>query len=93
MASEEHRNKHALDTHLSELRETMSNKALPAFNPICQFVKGSHRDEIIRIASGLNADLVVVGGIIHAGISGLIIDSTTEAIAKNLDCSVLIIKG
>jgi nucleotide-binding universal stress UspA family protein len=47
---------------------------------------------IIRMASGMNADLVVVGGIIHTGINGLIIDSTAEAVAKNLDCSVLIIK-
>jgi len=93
VASEERRNRDALNSFLSELSESMNNKALPAFNPVCHLVKGNHRDEIIRVASEINADLVVIGRNIKPGISGLIIDSTAEAVAKNVDCSVLIIKS
>ncbi|MFC1680480.1 monovalent cation:proton antiporter-2 (CPA2) family protein [Pseudomonadota bacterium] len=93
VASEQQRNRAALDASLSELNESMNNNVMSAFKPVCHLVKGSHQNEIIRMASSMNADLVVVGGIIHSGISGLIVDSTAEAVAKNVDCSVLIIKG
>ncbi|MDJ0957178.1 MAG: hypothetical protein QNI91_09985 [Arenicellales bacterium] len=33
----------------------------PAFNPVCHLVKGNHREEILRLAVSLEADLVVVG--------------------------------
>ncbi len=45
VAREQQRNRDALDTYLSELRESMNNKALPAFKPVCHLVKGSHRDD------------------------------------------------
>ncbi len=90
--SEQKRNKQALNTCLSELRESIASDVLPAFNPVCHLVKGSHRDEIVRLAVSLEADLVVVGDLAHSGINGLIIESAAEAITKHLDCSVLIVK-
>ncbi|MCP4283371.1 MAG: universal stress protein [Gammaproteobacteria bacterium] len=89
---EQQRNRQALNTCLSELRESMAIDVLPAFNPVCHLVKGSHRDEIVRRAVSIGADLVVVGDLVHAGLSGLIVDSTAEAIIKQIDCSVLIVK-
>ncbi len=90
--SEERRNLAALNTCLSELRESVASDVLPAFNPICHMVKGNHRDEIIRLTQSLSADLVVVGGLTHSRLTGLIVDSTAEAIVKHLDCSVLVVK-
>ena len=90
--SEQKRNKKALNTCLSELRESMASDVLPGFNPVCHLVKGSHQDEIIRLAVGMEADLVVVGDLAHSGITGLIVDSTAAAITKHLDCSVLVVK-
>ena len=90
--SEQKRNRKALNTCLSELRESMASDVLPAFNPVCHLVKGSHRDEIVRLAVSMEADLVVVGDQAHSGITGLIVDSTAAAITKQLDCSVLVVK-
>jgi monovalent cation:proton antiporter-2 (CPA2) family protein len=90
--SEQKRNKKALNTCLSELRESMASDVLPAFNPVCHLVRGGHRDEIVRLAVSMEADLVVVGDQAHSGITGLIVDSTAAAITKQLDCSVLVVK-
>ena len=90
--SEQKRNKKALNTCLSELRESVTSEELPAFNPVCHLVKGSHRDEIVRLAVSMEADLVVVGDLVHSGITGLIVDRTAAAITKHLDCSVLVVK-
>ena len=70
----------------------MASDALPAFNPVCHLVKGNHRDEIVRLAVSLEADLVVVGGLPQSVLTGLIVDSTAEAITRHLDCSVLVVK-
>ena len=92
MKTEEQRNKRALDTCLIELRESVASDMLPAFNPVCHLVKGNHRDEIVRLAVDIEADLVVVGDLAHSRLTGLIVDSTAEAVSKRLNCSVLIVK-
>jgi len=89
---EHKRNQDALSTCLFEVRESMGSDMLHAFNPVCHLVKGSRRDEIVKLATKLEADLVVVGTAAHTGITSLIVDSTAEAIAKNLACSVLFVK-
>jgi len=89
--SELKRNRQALDTCLADLRESVENELLPAFNPVCHLVKGSHRDEIVRLALNMEADLIVVGDLSHTGLTGLIIDSTAEAIRRHVNCSVLVV--
>jgi len=89
---EEKRNLQALNSCLAKLHDSVTSDALPAFNPVCHMVRGNHRDEIVRLAVGMEADLVVVGGLAHSGISGMIIESTAEAITKHLECSVLVVK-
>lgn len=89
---EQNRNKEALNTCLSELRESIASEILPAFNPVCHMVKGNHRNEIIRSATNLEADLVVVGTAGGSRLTSLILESTAEAITKHLDCSVLVVK-
>jgi len=90
--SEQQRNRQALNTCLAELRESVASDTLPAFNPVCHLVKGSHRDEIVRLAVSMKADLVVVGSLAHSALTGLIVDSTAEAITRNMNCSVLVVK-
>ena len=93
VASEHQRNRLALNTCLSELRESMDSGVLPAFKPVCHLVKGNHREEIIRVATEIEADLVVVGDLPHSGITRLIVDSTADAITRQLNCSVLVVKS
>jgi monovalent cation:proton antiporter-2 (CPA2) family protein len=93
VASEHQRNRKALNTCLSELKESMDSDVLPAFKPVCHLVKGSHRDEIIKVATEIEADLVVVGDLTHSGMTRLIVDSTAEAIVRQLKCSVLVVKA
>lgn len=93
VASEQQRNRRALNTCLSELKESMDSGVLPAFKPQCHLVKGNHRDEIIRLATEIGADLVVVGDLPHTGLTRLIMDSTADAITRQLKCSVLVVKA
>jgi len=78
VTSERQRNRKALNACLSELRESMESDVLPAFKPVCQLLKGSHRDGIIKVATEIEADLVVVGDLAHSRVTHLIVDSTAE---------------
>jgi len=89
---EQKRNKEAMDKWVSELRESMESDVLPAFNPMCHLVKGNHRDEIIRLAISMEADLVVVGDLVHSEITNLFVENTAMAISKHLNCSILMVK-
>lgn len=90
--SEQRRSRQALNTCLAELRESVASDVLPAFNPVCHLVKGNHRDEIVRLAVRLKADLVVVGDLVHSRLTDIIVESTASSIARSLDCSVLVVK-
>ncbi|MCU7929439.1 MAG: monovalent cation:proton antiporter-2 (CPA2) family protein [Candidatus Thiodiazotropha sp. (ex Codakia rugifera)] len=92
VAGEQQRNRLALNSCLSELRESLVSDVLPAFKPECHLVKGNHRDEITKVATKLEADLVVVGDLANSGITQLIVDSTADAIIRKLSCSVLVVK-
>ena len=92
VAIEKKRNRVALKSCLSDLRESMDSDVLPAFQPICHLAKGNHRDEIIRAANEVGADLVVLGDLGHTGLTRLIVESTAEAITRQLRCSVLVVK-
>ena len=45
-----------------------------------------------QFISVLEADLVVVGATARSGITALIVESTAEILAKDLNCSVLVVK-
>jgi nucleotide-binding universal stress UspA family protein len=90
---ERKRNAQALDMLLGEVHESMESEGPATFNPVTHLVKGNRRDEIVRLARGLEADLVVLGTMARSGITGLIVESTSEAITKSVDCSVLVVKS
>ena len=89
---EQQRSQEALNICLAEVRESIASEVLPAFSPVCHLVKGNRRDEIVRLAVSLEADLVVVGTAARTGLTGLIIESTAAAVTKSLPCSVLVVK-
>ncbi len=89
---ERKRNQEALNTCLAKVRDSLASEILPAFNPVCHLVKGGRREEIRRLAVSLEADLVVVGSAGRSGVTALIVESTAETLAKDLDCSVLVVK-
>lgn len=90
--SEQERNREAMNACLAEVRESIASETLPAFNPVCHLVKGNRRDEILRLAVSLEADLVVVGTAARSGITAVILESAAAAVARGLDCSVLVVK-
>jgi universal stress protein E len=90
--SERKRNQEALSTCLAKVRDSLTSEMLAAFNPVCHMVKGGRREQILRLAVDLEADLVVVGTAARSGIAALIIESAAEPIARGVDCSVLVVK-
>jgi nucleotide-binding universal stress UspA family protein len=74
------------------VRESLGSEVLSAFNPVCHVVKGGRREEIRRLATSLEADLVVVGTAARSGFTAMVIQSAAESIATSLDCSVLVVK-
>jgi monovalent cation:proton antiporter-2 (CPA2) family protein len=90
--SEQTRNQEAFNACVSEVRESLASELLSAFNPVCHMVKGGRREEILRLANSLEADLVVVGTAARSGFTAMVIPSAAESIAKSLDCSVLVVK-
>jgi nucleotide-binding universal stress UspA family protein len=60
--------------------------------PKTRLVKGLARRAIPELAEELQAELIVMGTIGHAGIAGILIGSTAETILSRIDCSVLAIK-
>ena len=92
VAIEKQRNRMALKSCLAELQESLDSDVLPAFQPACHLLKGNHRDEIVKVANEIHADLVVLGDLAHTGLTRFVVESTAEAIMRQLHCSVLIIK-
>ncbi len=92
VASEQKRNQEALNKCLANVCRSMASETLPTFSPVCHMVKGSRRDEILRLAASLEADLVVVGTAARWGITAQILESAAAAIAKSVEYSVLVVK-
>lgn len=75
-----------------EMRKWIGVDAYAYLSPSFHLPKGSAKKRIPRLAAELRVDLVVMGMTARAGISGLIIGNTAEAILDRLSCSVLVIK-
>jgi universal stress protein A len=56
------------------------------------FAEGDPSDEIVRAASSINADLVVLGTEDRAGIERFLLRSIAAKVAKRAPCSVLIVR-
>ncbi len=55
--------------------------------------KGSAKRMILKEAAKWKADLIVVGSLGHNFLSRLFLGSVSDAIVKNAECSVLVVRG
>ncbi len=55
-------------------------------------IKGEAKEVIPDLAERLEVDRVVIGTVGRAGVPGLLIGNTAEAILNSVDCSVLTLK-
>ena len=86
---------------LVEARRAASEKALndlmdrhlePERSRRAHLLKGMPREEIPRLASREQVDLIVLGTVGRVGVRGLFIGNTAEAILNRAACSVLAVK-
>jgi universal stress protein E len=74
------------------LKEWSKTSALKTIAPRLHLIQGPAKKIIPQLANDLSADLVVMGTIARAGISGFIIGNTAEAVFYQQICSVLAVK-
>ena len=88
--NEYHRNE--MTKHAEKLRGWIGNDTYNYLSPSLYLPKGPAEKMIPQMAVELDADLVVMGTVARAGISGVIIGNTAEAILEQFVCSVLALK-
>jgi len=81
-----------LESLMSQAKEWSGHEVYEAVRPKTHLERGIPRWAIPSLAQKLHADLVVMGTVARAGISGLFIGNTAENILDQLDCSVLAVK-
>ena len=86
----EHR--HWLDRLLRKAKKWVGPKTYETVNPKTRLLKGMPQIVIPRLASKLQADLIVMGTVARTGIPGLFIGNTAETILGRVECSVLAVK-
>lgn len=81
-----------LNVLVNEICKKLGQNALDYLKPQLHLLKGFPRKDIPRLASTIEADLVVMGTVARTGISGFFMGNTAETILNQLNCSVLAIK-
>jgi universal stress protein E len=81
-----------LDALMSEVVDSLGEKAINHLRPQKHLVKGRASKEIPILARKIEADLVVMGTVARTGIPGFIMGNTAETILNQIECSVLAIK-
>ncbi len=89
---EKQRQQNGMSGIQDKLQAMLGQESYDHLAPRAHLVKGNPSEAIPKLASQLNADLVVMGTIMRTGIPGLIIGNTSEAILDQLKCSVLAVK-
>jgi len=77
---------------MDDLATWVGKEALDYVKPQVHLLKGNAKDEIPRLASELQVDLIVMGTVVRTGIPGFIMGNTAETILNRIDCSVLAVK-
>jgi universal stress protein E len=86
------RNERRLNELMGDAETWAGKDVWRAVKPQARLVKGRARRAIPDLAEELQAELIVMGTIRHAGIEGILIGNTAETILHRIDCSVLAIK-
>lgn len=79
--------KHYLDHHVRMARRQCSAPVTG------HFAHGDPADEIVKVATSLRADLVLIGTHDSVGLERLLFGSVAEAVARKARCSVLIVRS
>jgi len=85
-------NERRLDELMGSAETWVGKDVWREIKPQTRLVKGLARRVIPDLAEELQAELIVMGTIRHAGIAGILIGNTAETILNRIDCSVLAIK-
>jgi universal stress protein E len=85
-------NERRLDELMGSAETWVGKDVWREIKPQTRLVKGLARRVIPDLAEELQAELIVMGTIRHAGIEGILIGNTAETILHRIDCSVLAIK-
>ena len=67
--------------------------AVPNCTAVGRIEQGSAVDTILRMASELDCDLVIMGCHSHKGLQRFLLGSVSSQVAANCSCSTLIIRG
>lgn len=85
--------RHKAEVHAKKkLAELLSTAGLTITDDRAHLVNGDPGHEIPQFVSKHQTDLLVMGTVGRAGISGLLIGNTAERILGDVDCSVLAVK-
>ena len=82
----------SLDRLVREVTSNLGQDAMGYLKPQTHLLKGWARKEVPALAKRIEADLVVMGTVVHTGIPGFFMGNTAETILDQIDCSVLAIK-
>jgi universal stress protein E len=92
VAAERARRADALESALARLENHIGEEAMGWLKPVRHLPKGSPRDELPALVKGIDADLLVLGTVARAGVVGLLVGNTAEAVLKQVECSILALK-
>jgi nucleotide-binding universal stress UspA family protein len=90
--AERSRHEAGMEQLRKHLRDQVGEEAYAYLCPSFHLQRGAATQVIPELAQRLQADLVVMGTLGRAGISGLFIGNTAEAILEQIRCPVLAIK-
>lgn len=86
------RREHKMHALLDYLKSSLGEKSYQYLSPLMHIIQGVPEHEIPKVAATIPADLVVMGTVARAGLSGILIGNTAEGVVSQLDCSILAIK-
>ncbi len=81
-----------LDVLINEITNKLGRDTLEYIKPQIHLLKGFPRKSVPKLATKINAELVVMGTVARTGIPGFFMGNTAESILNQLDCSVLAVK-
>lgn len=81
-----------MDSLLSTMKQQLGDESYKYVSPHSHIVRGIAGEEIPKLATEMDIDLVVMGTVARSGIAGVLIGNTAETVLSQLKCSVLAIK-
>lgn len=77
---------------MENLKQTLGEETFKYLSPKIHILQGAPDRELPKLASDMEADLMVMGTVGRSGVAGVIIGNTAETILSQIQCSVLAVK-